>query len=195
MGRSEKQLSQRSRVLLHVELLLYPCASRQGQSIGEGRIVENGLEPAGEGVCVAGRGEQPVHTVVDRLDNCPDEPGSPENFGCKKKQRVALVHGRIRLLETVHFATARARIRRRSYPLLNDVARVLAAHGEIKKVEVIGHTDSRGTDEYNLELSRDRAQAVTEYLMMARACPCVHVTTAALPTGMRDGPTCAEGAG
>ena len=39
------------------------------------------------------------------------------------------------------------------------------------------------------------ALAVTEYLMMARACPCVHVTTAALPTGMRDGPTCAEGAG
>ncbi|MFQ3579497.1 MAG: OmpA family protein, partial [Bacteroidales bacterium] len=32
-------------------------------------------------------------------------------------------------------------------------------------VEVIGHTDSKGSDEYNLQLSIDRSKAVTDYLM------------------------------
>ncbi len=31
--------------------------------------------------------------------------------------------------------------------------------------EIAGHTDSRGSDEYNLRLSRQRAQAVTDYLL------------------------------
>lgn len=34
------------------------------------------------------------------------------------------------------------------------------------------------------------ALTVTEYLMMQRACPCGHVTTAALPDGVPGGPTC-----
>lgn len=34
------------------------------------------------------------------------------------------------------------------------------------------------------------ALTVTEYLMMARTCPCGQVTTAGLPAGVRGGPTC-----
>jgi len=34
------------------------------------------------------------------------------------------------------------------------------------------------------------AVTVTEYLMMARACPCGQITTAPLPAGVRGGPTC-----
>lgn len=34
------------------------------------------------------------------------------------------------------------------------------------------------------------AMTVTEYLMMRRACPCGHATTAALPAGVRGGPAC-----
>jgi MYXO-CTERM domain-containing protein len=104
-------------------------------------------------------------TVVDRLDNCPDEPGPPENQGCKKKQLVQINQNKIELLEVVYFETARSRISKRSYPLLDNVGSVLDAHAQIKKVRIEGHTDSRGGDKYNKNLSARRARAVRVYLI------------------------------
>jgi outer membrane protein OmpA-like peptidoglycan-associated protein len=47
---------------------------------------------------------------------------------------------------------------------LSQLAGVLAARGEVS-VHVIGHTDSSGHPEYNLNLSQRRAQAVVDYLV------------------------------
>ena len=104
-------------------------------------------------------------TVVDRLDNCPEEAGDPANQGCKKKQLVKIVDGRLDILDQVYFRTNKAIIRQVSYPLLDNVARVLNAHLEISKVRVEGHTDSQGGDNYNLKLSQRRADAVRQYLV------------------------------
>ena len=104
-------------------------------------------------------------TVVDRLDNCPDEPGPPENQGCEREQQVRIEEGRLEILDKVYFRTNRARIQRRSYPLLLNVASVLNAHPEIQHVRVEGHTDARGRREYNVELSQRRAEAVVEFLV------------------------------
>jgi outer membrane protein OmpA-like peptidoglycan-associated protein len=104
-------------------------------------------------------------TVVDRLDNCPDEPGPRENFGCAEAQLVQLEADRIRILDAVYFETDRAEIRRRSYGLLRNVAQVIRAHPEIAQIQVEGHTDSRGTDEYNQHLSQRRAESVVQFLV------------------------------
>lgn len=104
-------------------------------------------------------------SVPDSVDNCPDEPGSVDNHGCVAKQRVEIVAAGLRILEKVYFRTSSARIRRRSYDLLDNVANVLTAHPELKRVVVKGHTDSRGRRSFNLRLSRSRAQAVVEYLV------------------------------
>ena len=37
-------------------------------------------------------------------------------------------------------------------------------HPQIVKIRVEGHTDDRGSDEYNLKLSDDRAASVMKYL-------------------------------
>ena len=103
--------------------------------------------------------------VADRLDNCPDEPGSADNHGCQNKQLVIIKETSIELLDKVYFRTNRAVIRSRSYPLLDNVARVINAHTEIRTVQVEGHTDSRGSDSYNLSLSQRRAEAVVRYLV------------------------------
>jgi outer membrane protein OmpA-like peptidoglycan-associated protein len=103
-------------------------------------------------------------TVVDRLDNCPDEPGSPDFQGCVKKQRVVLGTGNLKILETIFFDYNRARIKRRSHALLDNVAAVLAAHPQIR-VRVEGHTDSTGDLEWNRTLSQKRAEAVAAYLI------------------------------
>jgi len=104
-------------------------------------------------------------TVVDRVDNCPDEPGPPENHGCAEEQQVVLQEGRLEILDHVYFQTNRSTILRRSYTLLDNVARVLNNHPEIERIQVDGHTDARGRREYNLELSQSRAEAVVEYLV------------------------------
>jgi outer membrane protein OmpA-like peptidoglycan-associated protein len=48
-------------------------------------------------------------------------------------------------------------------PVLDDVARTLAQYNKTV-VEVAGHTDSVGTDQYNQALSERRAQSVAGYL-------------------------------
>ncbi len=103
-------------------------------------------------------------TVVDRLDNCPDQAGSLGNQGCAKKQLVAVRDGRLDLIDIVHFELNRARIKRRSFALLDNVAEVLLAHPALTKIEVEGHTDSQGNDAYNKDLSQRRAAAVVRYL-------------------------------
>ena len=103
--------------------------------------------------------------VVDRIDNCPDEPGTAENAGCKKKQLVTITQTNIKILDKVFFRTGRAVIQRKSHKLLDNVARVLIAHGEIKKVSVEGHTDDKGKDDKNKTLSQKRAEAVVAYLV------------------------------
>jgi uncharacterized protein (TIGR03382 family) len=104
-------------------------------------------------------------TVVDRLDNCPDDPGTPANQGCKVRQRVRLSATRLEILEKVFFQNNRAAIQRRSHPLLRDVAQVLVAHPEIEHVRVEGHSDDKGNDTYNLELSQRRAEEVVAFLV------------------------------
>jgi outer membrane protein OmpA-like peptidoglycan-associated protein len=103
-------------------------------------------------------------TVVDRRDNCPDEPGSVENHGCQEQQLVVLQDDRIEILDNVYFRTNSHRIERRSYPLLDNIASVLAAHPEIALLSIEGHTDSRGRPANNLRLSQRRARSVMDYL-------------------------------
>ncbi len=62
-------------------------------------------------------------------------------------------------------------IRERSYDLLNQVAAVLGARPDIRHVSVEGHTDSRASDAYNMDLSTRRAAAVREYLVQAGIAP------------------------
>jgi len=63
----------------------------------------------------------------------------------------------------VTFATDSAELRPDFYRVLNGVSMVLKEY-EKTIVEVTGHTDSTGSDDYNLALSRRRARSVGSYL-------------------------------
>jgi len=81
-----------------------------------------------------------------------------------KPTKIKLEEKKIVILEKVYFETAKAVIKPVSFELLDEVATTLVTNPQIGKVEVSGHTDSRGSDSYNLKLSDDRAKAVLEYL-------------------------------
>ena len=63
----------------------------------------------------------------------------------------------------IRFATDRAALEVGAAATLEGVVKVLQANPELK-LEVQGHTDSTGSAEHNLELSRQRAVTVTRYL-------------------------------
>ncbi|MDY7231318.1 OmpA family protein [Hyalangium sp. s54d21] len=106
-------------------------------------------------------------TVADHLDNCPNEAGPVDNQGCpaQQKQQVVIKTGRIELKDTVYFDTAKATIQRRSFKLLDQVAKILIEHPELEKVSIEGHTDSQGKPAENLKLSQRRAESVRSYLI------------------------------
>ena len=69
------------------------------------------------------------------------------------------------ILDKVRFESARAVIKPESYELLDEVADVIRRNPQAGRVEVQGHTDSQGSDTYNLDLSQRRAEAIVEYLV------------------------------
>ncbi|MCB9777255.1 MAG: OmpA family protein [Alphaproteobacteria bacterium] len=79
--------------------------------------------------------------------------------------RVVVTTERIELKEKVFFDYNKATIKPESFPLLEDVASALRDHPDIRKVRVEGHTDERGADAYNMELSDARAKAVMQFLI------------------------------
>lgn len=105
--------------------------------------------------------------IPDHVDKCPDEPGPAETEGCPLEDEPAVVleSDRIRIRGQILFETAEAIIQKQSYPMLDDVYKVLADNPEIGPVLIEGHTDNRGSRPYNLDLSKRRAQAVVDYLV------------------------------
>lgn len=67
-------------------------------------------------------------------------------------------------LRGVYFDFDEATVHPASRPVLEEAARILVENPTIK-VEIQGHTDSRGSDKYNLGLSERRARAVVNYLV------------------------------
>lgn len=104
--------------------------------------------------------------IPDADDACPDHAGTVENHGCPPgiRQRVIVSATSLEILDRVHFATGQARIEKRSYSLLDQVAAVIQSHPHLLLIQVEGHTDDRGGAAYNILLSQARAAAVTDYL-------------------------------
>ncbi len=103
--------------------------------------------------------------VADRVDNCPGEKGRSEYQGCKSPQKVVIGRGQLHIMDRVFFKPGSRDIEEKSYALLDNVVAVLVAHPEIKKIVIEGHTDSRGSAVQNHRLSRERADAVRNYLI------------------------------
>lgn len=129
----------------------------------------------GDGICDPWVSEQGLHEkykdVCRGVDKCPDEPetinGYKDDDGCpdKGRQVVFVLEDKIDIRDKIYFDNNKSSIKKKSYKLLDQVAQTLLANPKITKVIVEGHTDSTGSYEHNLELSRGRAQAVVDYLV------------------------------
>lgn len=106
-------------------------------------------------------------SIADAADACPDQRGGPstdpKQNGCPGLVEVKA--GALVVLEPVHFANDEDIILEKSLPVVRSVAEALKASPTIKKVRIEGHTDNRGQEEHNQELSERRARSVKQWLV------------------------------
>jgi outer membrane protein W/outer membrane protein OmpA-like peptidoglycan-associated protein len=100
-----------------------------------------GTDSDGDGVC-------------DAMDKCPSTPAGDtvDKVGCSLVSRLAL-----------YFDFDRAELRPES---INELERIVQFMNDLPEATALieGHTDSMGTDAYNLALSDRRAKSVFDYL-------------------------------
>jgi len=107
--------------------------------------------------------------VCDGVDKCPDTPANVrvDRNGCpievSQKETELLDTGMIRL-QDVNFDTGKSTIKADSEPVLDEVGDILSRWPELR-IEIGGHTDSRGSEALNQTLSEARAKAVLDYLI------------------------------
>lgn len=100
--------------------------------------------------------------VLDADDKCPTVAAPGTADGCPPPAAPAVPEKLT--LEGVNFDNDSAVLRAESRAILDAAAETLKEWGEVA-VEVAGHTDSVSSDDYNLQLSQRRAEAVRAYLI------------------------------
>ncbi|MDB4956117.1 MAG: cell envelope biosis protein OmpA [Myxococcales bacterium] len=106
--------------------------------------------------------------IADADDKCPTQAGPPNPFdparhGCPELARVE--GNKIEILQQIFFQTDSATIKEESVPVLEAVAVIMKTLADAR-IRVEGHTDDKGTDEYNLDLSKRRARSVAQWLVV-----------------------------
>jgi len=149
-------------------------AEEEAAAVASRGAVRDGLKDSEERAAARGRALREAEErdsdddgIPDILDNCPFEKGPVINRGCpmSRRQKVAMREDRIDILEKVQFAPGSARIRPRSFAMLDQVVSVLKNHPDVVRVQVEGHTDSTGSARTNTVLSQARAGSVAAYLV------------------------------
>ncbi len=101
--------------------------------------------------------------ILDKDDKCPNEAetfnGYEDSDGCPDEAPIYFP------MAHINFKFGTAEISGADpIPVLDDVVRIMKEHPDIR-VEIQGHTDNIGSDDFNMKLSEKRAQAVKDYLV------------------------------
>jgi outer membrane protein OmpA-like peptidoglycan-associated protein len=107
--------------------------------------------------------------IDDARDKCPTVPGDLAHQGCSAE--VSIEGGQIRIHERVEFGNARADLLPASSAVLAAVKGVLEVNPKLTQIMVMGHTDGRGANTKNLDLSKRRAASVVGWLVQEGISP------------------------
>lgn len=102
-------------------------------------------------------------TLPDVDDMCPNLYEKDPDDGCPS---LILINNRMYVEQDIKFAFDSAEIDVESDKILDEVAHVLMHLVDVKLIVVEGHTDNKGTEEYNESLSDRRSKAVREALIL-----------------------------
>ncbi|RYE23083.1 MAG: OmpA family protein [Sphingobacteriaceae bacterium] len=119
-------------------------------------------------------GDDDADGVANKFDKCPGTPSGTavDGSGCalpvnKPDVKVYVTEEDKKVvsdaISNLEFDLGKATIRDRSFPSLDKVAQLLINKNFTLKLA--GHTDNTGSAELNMRLSKDRAEAVKDYLV------------------------------
>lgn len=91
-----------------------------------------------------------------------DLVGLKNEFGA----RISAVEGQVKFAMPVHFGFDDAAVRTLDHAALERFAQVAAKHYPGATITIEGFADPAGSAQYNLRLSRERADAVRDYLVV-----------------------------
>lgn len=106
--------------------------------------------------------------VPDDRDRCPDtqKGKTVDKNGCppvEATKSARITESGTWVYEDIRFDTNRSDIKPGSFSILDEIVAVLKANPRMR-AEIQGHTDSKGSRAYNMNLSENRARAVVAYL-------------------------------
>jgi len=98
--------------------------------------------------------------VSDDKDKCPDTPAGTkvDATGCPEKK------GPSDQTQYINFDFDKATPQPSSTPKLEQMAQILNEYPDYS-LSIAGHADNKGSDEYNVRLSYDRAESARKYLL------------------------------
>jgi len=102
-------------------------------------------------------GDKDGDGLTDNNDECPDEAGPLANNGCPATIPEEMI-------DAILFHVDKATFKKGVPTLLENVAKIMNQYPSVSFI-VEGHTDSTGSESYNMKLSGKRAQAVKDYLV------------------------------
>ena len=135
------------------------CPAGQVCQAGSCKACASDGECGPGGACEAGACKRPKKCAKD--EDCADDEDCT-NGACRKTNAVTTNDGGCQL-STVYFTFDSAGIEASERDRL-DQGSACIQKTKGKNVFVVGHTDTSGTEEYNIALSERRAQAVADYL-------------------------------
>ena len=114
-------------------------------------------------------GDRDGDGVPDDIDKCPNTAGPKDNNGCPivtdaEKEALSIA------IRNLYFDTDKWIIRPFSYKDLNNVIGIMKKKKDWK-LKISGHADIRGNEAHNLMLSKNRANAVKNYLVSKGVAP------------------------
>ena len=103
-------------------------------------------------------------TITDNIDSCPDQPGTTENSGCPElsSEIVTTIN---ELSTQINFAAGSSRIQGKPVKDALIEIKILLDNNPSGNLIIEGHTSSDGDEKANLILSKNRAEAVRDYLI------------------------------
>ena len=118
-----------------------------------------------------GKKKKEPRPVVKREEAVKPAPAAKKSKSCYSLEEILAlidkgenVRGKtLCAIDQINFDTGKSTIKASSRTYLNKLATLIINTG--MKVEVKGHTDSTGSDEVNMKLSKERAEAVYNYLI------------------------------
>jgi OmpA-OmpF porin, OOP family len=78
---------------------------------------------------------------------------------------------KIEITDKIQFEIGKAKLKKVSFKILDQVVKVMTERPGVKKVQIEGHTDATGDPQRNRGLSQRRAEAVMDYLVKKGIAP------------------------